>query len=692
VYHKRCASCFNCTKPLSSRDLCDGKDSNIYCSSCYSRKYGAPGYRGAGCGEWTDADSAETLRPCQSDVAKIKGQEGDDSTCKRCQGKIFDTERITSKSFNWHKKCFNCVKCSSPFGTIHYANEGPDSEIYCKSCFKKSFPNNEIPKLFNDTTIIKPAEPEGGCPRCDGAVFQAEEVNIKGRVYHKKCLSCKQCKRPTDISLIAVGPDNDIYCNICCHKISWPSQYAGASDTAVIPGDDGEPNACPRCGGKVFEAEKMNTKKGMYHKKCFACISCKSQLHYYGAIEGPDDEVYCRVCYLRAYGPGGKNKYGEANPVAMDDESAPEACVRCHSKVFEVEKIATKAGQMHKHCLSCNECKRDLDASTFYNGFDGEVYCKYCYAVKFGHKQKSSYNPSSIQDVKTIQGEKGDRSTCPRCFGKVFEAERMVTRVGNFHRNCFSCIECNKKLDSTTCCEGPDAEVYCQSCYSFEFGTKARTKPKKGFKKVRSDSIPNMYKTDDDILARAAVETWTIKAEKGAQDCCPKCDGRVFEAEKMVTASGSWYHRNCFRCVECTRMLDSLTNNDGPDGSLYCKNCYAVKFGPQIRSSDVEHKIIDTSIIKSEDPEKNCPRCGGAVFSAEAIPCKGRSFHRKCATCATCENQLTYNTIFNGDDKEIYCEHCYQRKFASAGYRGAGCSSWVDVESNNVLRHTYQAF
>ena len=42
---------------------------------------------------------------------------------------------------------------------------------------------------------------------------------------------------------------------------------------------------------QVFEAEKMNTKKGMYHKKCFACISCKSQLHYYGAIEGPDDEV-----------------------------------------------------------------------------------------------------------------------------------------------------------------------------------------------------------------------------------------------------------------------------------------------------------------------------------------------------------------------------------------------------------------
>ena len=51
--------------------------------------------------------------------------------------------------------------------------------------------------------------------------------------------------------------------------------------------------------------------------------------------------MYCRVCYLRAYGPGGKNKFGEANPVAMDDESAPEACVRCHSKVnFSAKSIS----------------------------------------------------------------------------------------------------------------------------------------------------------------------------------------------------------------------------------------------------------------------------------------------------------------------------------------------------------------
>ena len=57
-------------------------------------------------------------------------------------------------------------------------------------------------------------------------------------------------------------------------------------------------------------------------------------------------------------------------------------------------------------------------------------------------------------DVKAIPGEENDKLTCPRCQGKVFEAERCVTRVGSFHKPCFSCIECSKKLDSTNCCEG----------------------------------------------------------------------------------------------------------------------------------------------------------------------------------------------------------------------------------------------
>ena len=45
-----------------------------------------------------------------------------------------------------------------------------------------------------------------------------------------------------------------------------------------------------------------------------------------------------------------------------------------------------------------------------------------------------------------------------------------------------------------------------------------------------------------------------------------------------------------------------------------------------------------------------------------------------------------------GDDGEIYCKFCYYRKFAPIGYRGAGAATWVDLETGNTLRHSYQAY
>ena len=93
-----------------------------------------------------------------------------------------------------------------------------------------------------------------------------------------------------------------------------------------------------------------------------------------------------------------------------------------------------------------------------------------------------------------------------------------------------------------------------------------------------------------------------------------------------IISQGDWYHRNCFRCVDCNRLLDSLTNCDGPDGQLYCKKCYCVKYGPQTRSSDVDHKLIDLSTIKIEEgqPGKNCPRYSRANFDGNIYSPKNK--------------------------------------------------------------------
>ena len=97
------------------------------------------------------------------------------------------------------------------------------------------------------------------------------------------------------IDILAIGPDGDIYCNICCKQINWPGQYLVPWDTSLIQvtlqtkksshslrecqncftyfsttyfqGEDGDRETCTRCNGKVFEAEKMITKRGLYHKE-----------------------------------------------------------------------------------------------------------------------------------------------------------------------------------------------------------------------------------------------------------------------------------------------------------------------------------------------------------------------------------------------------------------------------------------
>ena len=676
-YHKKCATCRTCEKNIGTKDIYNGKDGDIYCKSCYNRKFGAPGYRGAGTGDWTDAGSAETLRPhTTADTSVIKGDEADDATCFRCKGKTFEMERKLSKTGAWHTKCFCCVKCAKPFLNLDYVYE-KDKEIYCLPCLKKAFPESEVPLTFADTAKIKADNDELACPRCNGAVFSAEQMEIKGRLYHKKCMTCRNCTRPISIDICAIGPDNDLYCTICCKKMSWPGGYTLAVDTTTVPGEEGERECCPKCNGKVFEAEKMITKRGLYHKKCFACVKCKHQLDYFLAIEGPDNEVYCKVCYKKTYGPGGRNAYGDNTPFPADGEEDEDACNRCKGKVFEAERVVAKSGPFHKYCMSCAECKGNLDAG-FFNGPDGEIYCKYCYAVLHGHRAKSEYK--GWMDSKTIMAEQGEFDACPRCNGKVFEAEKCPTKVGLFHKNCFSCIECTRKLDSVTCCEGPDGEIYCKACYAVYFGSKSRSRPKATkLLGPRAKNIGKFYDNEDDMLARSTIETWVIKAEnKDDQDACPKCEGRVFEAEKMVTAAGRWYHKNCFRCVACSAVVDSLKNNDGPDGNLYCKMCYVKNYGPQIRPSDIDLKARNTSAIKHQDEKKNCPRCGGGVFSAEEVASKGRSYHKKCATCITCEQQLTFNTIFDGTSTDrvyarasVQCVMCMQRVCIYTGFSTA---------------------
>lgn len=48
-WHRKCFKCRDCTKTLDSIIACDGPDRDVYCKTCYGKKWGPHGY-GFACG------------------------------------------------------------------------------------------------------------------------------------------------------------------------------------------------------------------------------------------------------------------------------------------------------------------------------------------------------------------------------------------------------------------------------------------------------------------------------------------------------------------------------------------------------------------------------------------------------------------------------------------------------------------
>jgi hypothetical protein len=127
---------------------------------------------------------------------------------------------------------------------------------------------------------------------------------------------------------------------------------------------------------------------------------------------------------------------------------------------------------------------------------------------------------------------------------------------------------------------GDEKDIYCHHCYREEFANLSRSS--RGRSRSRPlDSVSKMAVGLDssfveiveingneavdlhvDVVAQAMTETTAILADDGDKNKCPRCSGKVFEAEKM-TSNRSVFHKKCFNCQDCHRALDPSLVNDG---------------------------------------------------------------------------------------------------------------------------------
>jgi len=179
---------------------------------------------------------------------------------------------------------------------------------------------------------------------------------------------------------------------------------------------------------------------------------------------------------------------------------------------------------------------------------------------------------------------------CPRCNDRVYFNEERKAVGKTWHIKCFNCAKCKKKLDSTTLASNED-EIYCQHCHKKEFGPKGY-----GFAggaaglyaEVKASASATNGSLSSSVQKPAAVATSNERNPALAPkylpnpndpNSCPRCGKKVYFAEE-VKALNKKFHRLCFKCGNCNKMLEpgrcSTHEND-----LYCNSCYGRKFGPK---------------------------------------------------------------------------------------------------------------
>ncbi|XP_072743645.1 muscle LIM protein Mlp84B isoform X4 [Anoplolepis gracilipes] len=343
-----------------------------------------------------------------------------------------------------------------------------------------------------------------------------------------------------------------------------------------------------------------------WHKECFKCANCSKRLDSVNCCEGPDKDIYCKVCYGKRFGPKGYG-YGQGGGALQSDcyangDAAPrttvidtaiikappgKGCPRCGGVVFAAEQVLAKGREWHRKCYKCRDCTKTLDSIIACDGPDRDVYCKTCYGKKWGphgygfacgsgflqtdgltEEEISASRPFYNPDTTSIKAPAGQG--CPRCGGMVFAAEQQLAKGTMWHKKCFNCAECHRPLDSMLACDGPDKEIHCRACYGKLFGPKGF-----GF-----GHKPTLVSTNGDHAPSYIDSKPQVGQKRNDGHGCSRCGYPVYAAEQMISKNRVW-HKRCFSCGECHRSLDSTNLNDGPDGDIYCRGCYSRNFGPK---------------------------------------------------------------------------------------------------------------
>ncbi|XP_072425510.1 cysteine-rich protein 2-like [Chiloscyllium punctatum] len=189
------------------------------------------------------------------------------SKCPKCEKTVYFAEKVTSLGRDWHKFCLKCERCNKILSPGSHASH--DDKPYCH----------------------KP---------CYATLFGPKGVNIGGFGSYVYDQPPPASNNPPP----SMAPENQAPKAVAPKTTAPPKGPSKASSMTTFAG---EPNMCPRCGKKVYFAEKVTSLGKDWHRPCLRCVRCNKTLNPGGHAEH-DGQPYChKPCYGILFGPKGVN-------------------------------------------------------------------------------------------------------------------------------------------------------------------------------------------------------------------------------------------------------------------------------------------------------------------------------------------------------------------------------------------------
>ncbi|KAF9311900.1 hypothetical protein BG003_006864 [Podila horticola] len=248
---------------------------------------------------------------------------------------------------------------------------------------------------------------------------------------------------------------------------------------------------CEGCKHDIQSHEALDAVKmahGDYHRECFKCGRCRRPIESVIQAREYEGRLLCERDYTRV-------KEKEAQKATTPSSTAPSAssppssrrpiCAGCEGYIHNPDPVVYALGKSwHEQHLSCDHCRKPIQAAVGHIEKNGRVYCPEDYGALFlpkcrGCGQVVEKEAVCAQDGK-LEGKwhaacfgcqlckkpfpdksfyvfgnapycrrhyhKMNNSLCKGC-DKPIEGPCAQTMEGwRFHPNCFSCVECQAPL------------------------------------------------------------------------------------------------------------------------------------------------------------------------------------------------------------------------------------------------------